>query len=304
MAASAGAQDSAAVAEALFQEGRAAMELKDYETACRKLRESDRIDPQPGTKLNLASCEEARGKLATAWALYRAVVDAVPPTDDRRPEAQARADAVGPRVPKLVLALEPGAPPNTRVKIGALTVEAAAFGAQLPIDPGETVLEVDAPGRRSAHIAVRADEGTTRTVTVAPGPPLPATTVRPRPAAPVPEPAPPADRGISSQAAAGWAIGAIGLAALIAGSATGIAGLERKGAGDDLCDAERGVCDQDGADAHDAARKLLTTTTVCWIVGGVAFGTGLVLVLTAPSGDEPSAALRVGPTGASVLVRY
>jgi hypothetical protein len=105
---------------------------------------------------------------------------------------------------------------------------------------------------------------------------------------------------MSGQAIAGWTIGAIGLAGLLAGAGTGIAGLVRKGEGDDLCDAEREVCSQDGADLHDEARTLLTATTVCWIVGGAALGTGLVLVLT----DKGDATVGVGPLSARVTVRF
>ena len=53
-------------AEALLQEGRKAMDEKDYDKACQLLRESNRLDPTPATKYNLANCEEKRGRLATA----------------------------------------------------------------------------------------------------------------------------------------------------------------------------------------------------------------------------------------------
>lgn len=290
------------MAEALFAEGRAALERGDLETACKKLRESDRIDPQPGAKLNLARCEERRGKLATAWALYRAVVDSVPANDDRGPEAHERAEALGPRVPKLVLALAKGAPEDTRVRIGDLVVRKDGFGVALPIDPGEVVLQIEARGRGAERVVVRADEGTTRTVTVAPGPPVSEPPPVPAPLAPRPRTPEEADEGMSGQAIAGWTIGAIGLAGLLAGAGTGIAGLVRKGEGDDLCDAERQICSQEGADAHDEARTLLTATTVCWIVGGAALGTGLVLVLTDKS--APDATVGLAPFGARVRLRF
>src|SRR5262249_26584812 len=74
-----------AAAEALFREGRAAAQKGDWETACPKLRESQRLDPAAGTLLNLADCEEHRGKVATAWQLYRQVVESLPETDERVP---------------------------------------------------------------------------------------------------------------------------------------------------------------------------------------------------------------------------
>src|SRR5262245_37669831 len=70
-------------AEALFRSGREALDHGDYERACKQLRESDRIEPAVGTELNLATCEEKRGNIATAWQLYRAAVDKLPQADER-----------------------------------------------------------------------------------------------------------------------------------------------------------------------------------------------------------------------------
>ncbi|MFO0567610.1 MAG: hypothetical protein U0263_18270 [Polyangiaceae bacterium] len=51
----------ATAAEALFNAGRDAVKAGDYPTACAKFRESNRLDPAPGTVLNLADCEEHLG---------------------------------------------------------------------------------------------------------------------------------------------------------------------------------------------------------------------------------------------------
>src|SRR5882672_2555090 len=77
----ANAQNGAA-ADALFQEGQAALERGDLDIACPKLRESDRLDPANGTKLNLADCEEKRGHLASAWELYRKLSETLPAGDE------------------------------------------------------------------------------------------------------------------------------------------------------------------------------------------------------------------------------
>src|SRR5262245_33924838 len=72
-----------AAAEALFKEGRAASERRDYDVACAKFRESERMDPAPGTLLNLAECEENRNNLATAWALFEELAQRLPPHHER-----------------------------------------------------------------------------------------------------------------------------------------------------------------------------------------------------------------------------
>jgi hypothetical protein len=78
------AQDIAA-AEALFDKGVADMKAGRYETGCKAIAESQRIDPRPGTLFTLATCEAQWGRIATAvsrYGDYLAVYERLP--DDKK----------------------------------------------------------------------------------------------------------------------------------------------------------------------------------------------------------------------------
>jgi tetratricopeptide (TPR) repeat protein len=92
--------DSAS-AEALFREGRTAAEAGHYALACSKFEDSYRIEPAPGTLLNLGDCEENQGHLTRALEHFRQLRDQLPATDDRKPIAAARARAIEQRESKV-----------------------------------------------------------------------------------------------------------------------------------------------------------------------------------------------------------
>src|SRR5262249_37699734 len=99
-----------AAAEALFRAGREAAEHGDSETACARFHESFRLDPAPGTLLNIATCEEALHRLAQAWEHYRRMLDEIEPNDPRRATVRERLAALEPRVPRLTITERPGTP--------------------------------------------------------------------------------------------------------------------------------------------------------------------------------------------------
>src|SRR5512145_844270 len=80
--AQAGPADVAA-AEALFREAESLWETGDHASACPKLAESQRLDPQRGTLERLGACYEATGKTASAWTTYAILFEAAQRASDK-----------------------------------------------------------------------------------------------------------------------------------------------------------------------------------------------------------------------------
>ena len=140
------AQSETAAAVALFDEGRAALQRGEFDLACAKFKESNRLDPAIGTAFNLANCEERRGRLATAWVLFRQVVARMKPDDPRLAVATERVKALENRVPRVTFVADDHTPRDTRVKVDELELGSASFGSAIPLDPGEHHAVVRSPG--------------------------------------------------------------------------------------------------------------------------------------------------------------
>lgn len=281
---------NAAAADALFQEGQAALEKGDWNVACPKLRESDRLDPANGTKLNLADCEEKRGHLATAWELYRKLSETLPSGDERLPYAQQRAQALGPRVPRLALKLAADAPADTHASIESLVLTAASFGTALPVDPGKHQVVVSS-GTEKRSFTVSLREGETKELEITPH----SSSAEPAPAQ-SPEPQGQSATLASDQGEGyntktiGYVIGGVGAVGIAVGAITGIVGLSKQSTGNDNCDDVRRTCNQTGVDANETARTMAPISTVGLFVGVLGVGAGAYLILT----SKPTHSVAIG----------
>jgi Tetratricopeptide repeat len=277
-----------AAAEALFREGRALARDGKWQGACEKFKESQRLDPAVGTLLNVAHCEAALGKLASAWEHYRAVLDDLPRDDERVAHVRAQLAALEPRLPRLTVVLASGAHGARVARDGSVLGE-AALGAPLPVDPGEHEIVVTAPGTKPRRYAVTAKEGEAKTISVELGPasqtepekptatPAPAPAVASRPA-----PAPARDQGTSSRTTWGYVIGGVGVAGLVVGAGAGALALSKKGTVRDHCDADYN-CDASGVDAASSGKRWATVSTVAFAVGAAGVGVGAYWILSGNS---------------------
>ena len=133
--------------------------------ACPKFEESQRLDPALGTEFNLANCYEKIGKFASAYALYTVVAATARATGQQQREevARQRAEAVKPKLTKLVIVAPPGSAGQLRVERDGTEIGEAQWGFPVPVDPGphrvrafgagvgEWSLDIDIPSDGAVH---------------------------------------------------------------------------------------------------------------------------------------------------------
>jgi hypothetical protein len=289
----------AALAEKLFEDGRALMAQKNYNEACPKLAESQRLDPGVGTLLNLGECYEKNGKIASAWATYKDAEAIAAREGQKRRSAFAAGRAKALAKDLSFVVLETTSPPQgLTIQCDGETLGDKVLGSTLPLDAGQHKIEAKAPGRvawtTSFELAVRQTlkvaipELETAPVETKPPPPSPvAPPIIPPPAVE----AAPASGG-TTQRIAGVAVGAAGIVAVGVGSFFGLrAASLHDDAETNHCDAA--TCDQRGADLTSDARGAATASTILFAVGGAAIAAGVILYLVAPRGGA-SASTQTG----------
>jgi hypothetical protein len=287
-----------AAAEALFTAGRAAFDAGDYESACAKFAESQRLDPAAGTLTNLAACNERRGRLASAWENWREASSLLRSDDDRRPGVEKRMAELEARLPRLVVRLAPGSPAGVQVTRDGVALGPAAFDLPLPVDPGPHRIEVAAPGRAPKVYETRAEESRLSELTVEPGAPLP---VKPATVPPARhDEAKSADAGRSLRLV-GYVTAGVGVGGIGVGTVTGLMANGKKQTIEDSCTkhGDGYTCPPEGVDASKSGKTLATVSSIAMISGLALAATGVVLVLVSPSGGTEVTAT-ILPGGAAI----
>lgn len=179
-------------AQRLFEEGRAAMKANDTTLACALFQQSLTLEPTLGTLLNLATCLEQQGLIASAWVRFNEATNWAQRTHEGKREAfaVARAEALKPRLSWLSIE----ATSATRVEVDGVPLSlSAGVPASLPVDVGVHVVTLERPGFAPwrTEVEVR-EERTTNAVRVPeltpldepPPPPPPPLVERPTPPLP------------------------------------------------------------------------------------------------------------------------
>jgi hypothetical protein len=312
LSSNAAAQDKEALAEALYKSALDLMEAGKNEEACPKLKQSHEIDPAVGTLLYLGLCYERLGKPASAWAAYRAAGEASRKANqpERREIALERAAKIEPTLSTLTLLMPAEARvPGLQILIDGAPVGTASLGVPMPVDPGQHVVEVTAPGHTTSSQDVVVDpNGATHTLNLRALAIVEPTTA---PIAPAPSQTPHEARrdtgaSLSTQQTAGLVVGGVGVLGLAAGTYFGIRTQSEESEAKDNCTNYPTDCSPTGLAANEDAKTFSRYATAGFLVGGAALIGGAVLYLTAPGETASTASVRISPemhqAGGSVWV--
>jgi hypothetical protein len=286
------------LAESLFRDARVAMRAGDPERACPLFAESYRLDPAFGTLFNLGACEEARGKLATAWAAFTRLVDVAPDGDDRVIEARARLRALEERVPRLrIVHLEP-LPADHTLELDGVALGPGARAGLLRVDPGKHVLRLVASGRAARSIELELTVGQTLTYEVEPLPKAPSAEVTPpvRSRTPVPQ-----TRAVEGKPASSTRVGAyvaFGLGGVGVGMSLVLGAVALRSHDITKTHCPGRVCDSEGMAAADRGARFASLATASMAAGLVGLAAGGLLLWKA--GED---SIRVEALGSTLSVK-
>jgi tetratricopeptide (TPR) repeat protein len=266
-------------ADAFYQRGHALYDQGKLAEACAALARSQALSPSMATAALLAACDEKRGLLARAHAEYLDAARLAGSLFDKR-EAyfKERADTLAPSVPRLVIKIDPAAPP-ARVTRGGQEVDPDLLGTEIFVDPG--TIEVVAAGPDGAEIRRSAVAAVGQRVEVV----LPAFAVLKQ------SPARRAVRVVS------YVTGGIGLAGALVGTGFALGAVARNN------DSQACLPSAPTCPARNDALTAANVATVGFAVGlpALALGTVLFIVsrptVAAPPKSAVSLSIAPGPRG-------
>lgn len=294
--------ENRAAAEVLFRDAKALSDKEQYDLACPKFQESHRIDPKPGTILNLAVCHEKQGKVASAWLDYMEAASfaARAGQKDREAFAKEQAEKLDKTIPRLVVRV-PVTTPGIVVKLDAAVVSEGVWGSATPINPGDHAIEATAPGYKawSSILKIENEPGNVDAIV----PKLDLESARPpvdkpkdppkgdgtsgvsNPDPPIKHKMPnkpkPTKSGFSAPLWIGVGLGAVGLAGMIYGTVYGAKTLSLRDAGNVECGppGDETFCTYKGLELQAQAAATAPYSTAGFIVGGIGVGAGAALIL-------------------------
>ena len=279
-----------AASDVLFKDAKQLVGEGRFNEACPKFEESQRLDPTPGTLLNLGDCYTAASppRTASAWGAYRQAEAMARQRGDaaRQEGAAQRARAIEPLLSKVTITVAPAARvPGFEVRWDGRLIGEGFFGSAFPVDAGQHTIVASAPGHKSwTGQGFVAADGKTTTIDVhllgatesGPGAPLPDAPYW------------------GAQRTLGVVAGVAGLAVLVVGSIYGVKAANKNADSLPHCQPNNiKLCDAQGVALGEDAFAAAAVSTAGFVAGGVGLVGGTILFLTAPSGPVKGATGRL-----------
>ncbi|MDC3957062.1 hypothetical protein [Polyangium jinanense] len=285
-------EDPKTRAQKLFFEGLTDLQAGKKQAGCTKLRESLSLFATPNTLFNVARCDEDEGQIASALEYWQRGLSLIDAKDPRAKVAKGRIDALDARVPRLRV-ISPEGQAMSAISLDGKELGPSKLEAPLRVEPGKHVIVVRAPGREDRRYEVDLAEKERTEVVVELGPevaPIDVPKSSPLTSSSAEVPPPPLPPPASGRRTAGFVVGGVGLAGIVAAGITGGMLVARDAQIRNDCD-ENGVCKKGstGYELSQTSGPLLVGNAVAWGVGIAGIGAGLALVLTAPSGKAGEA---------------
>jgi hypothetical protein len=147
-------------ASTLFQKGIALQGSGKIDEACKMFESSFHLNPQIGTRLNLAECHELRGRLVEAHALFAETADEATRNGDRRASyATTRTAALEAKLVRVTLAVAEPPTAGLAITLAGCPVAVADAATARVVMPGAISIELAAPGHKPARIERNAEAG-------------------------------------------------------------------------------------------------------------------------------------------------
>jgi serine/threonine-protein kinase len=280
-----------AAATVIFNDAKKLLAEGRINDACPKFEESQKIDPTPGTLLNLGDCYERSTppRTASAWGTFKQaeVMSRNRNDKDREEYATKRMLALEPQLSRVTIRVAQDARvAGLDVKWDGKPFGEAVWGSALPVDAGEHAIEAAAPGKKVWTASVR----------VAPTPGTMTVDVPVLAIAPVEQPkeaVAPASWW-TTQRKIGTTVAGVGVAGVVVGAVFGAKALGKKSESAAFCGpADPAACDAQGITLRENAGSAAHVSTAMFAVGGAAVVTGAVLIaLGGPRAATMSGRLR------------
>jgi len=148
--------ENEAAARALFEDARRLIKEGNYTGACPKLEAAAKIQAGPGVLLNLGDCYEHTNRTASAWTEFAEAASMATRAGrtEQAEEANRRKSLLDPKLSRLLVRVTEDVPGLAILRDGA-SIDRTAWGASLPVDPGEHTVTASAAGWLSWSASVR-----------------------------------------------------------------------------------------------------------------------------------------------------